>query len=92
MSFAGYGNGVEKYIVCRTGLEFRHHTKVPIRARAKMLAVSQAIFSFDLDVTPGCTGTAVCPPLSAIHFSSLAKSLALCQRSSGDLARHFMME
>src|SRR5215469_9316631 len=40
----------------------------------------------------GGTGTAVeaavWEPLSAIHFSSLARSLALCQRSSGSFARH----
>src|SRR5215472_11239440 len=28
-------------------------------------------------------------PLSPIHFSSLARSLALCHRSSGVFARHF---
>src|SRR5215831_5302681 len=28
-------------------------------------------------------------PPSAIHFSSSARSLAFCQRSSGSLARHF---
>src|SRR6516162_11244087 len=30
-----------------------------------------------------------CEPASAIHFSSLARSLALCHLSSGILARHF---
>src|SRR6267143_3450228 len=33
-----------------------------------------------------------CEPLSLIHFSSLAKSLALCHRSSGTFARHLLME
>src|SRR5450631_1634608 len=36
------------------------------------------------------TGLPTCDPLSAIQFNSHTRSLALCQRSSGSLARHFL--
>ena len=35
-------------------------------------------------------GNAGLEPPSAIHFSSLPRSAAFCQRSSGSLARHFL--
>ena len=38
---------------------------------------------------PGADATA-CDLLSSIQFNSAARSLALCQRSSGSLARHFL--
>ena len=39
---------------------------------------------------PDDAATPACDPLSEIHFSSVARSLALCQRSSGSFARHFL--
>ena len=89
MSRAGNGIGAGKYIVSSGGLELGHRTAPTMAAPASTPAISQAALFL---VFPGVAQKpvpAACPALSEIHLSSLAKSLALCQRSSGIFARHF---
>ena len=43
-----------------------------------------------LEITGGGMAAMLCDLLSRSQFNSLARSLALCQRSSGSLARHFL--
>src|SRR5437870_3873090 len=76
---------------CAGGVEFRHQMAMAIRESTHAQAMSQAILSFVFpDFPRGEAPTAGEPP-SPIHFSSLARSLALCHRSSGSLARHFLI-
>src|SRR5215468_10558830 len=90
MSRAEKGNGAEKCIAC-SDLEARHQTAITIMATTDAQVMSQANLSLPLPAAAKGAVPAEEPPLSAIHFSSLARSLALCQRSSPDFARHFLM-
>src|SRR5215469_3301797 len=89
MSRVGNDIGAGKYIVCSGGLEFRHQTATTISATAKAQALSHANLSLPFAVAAEGAVPAVDPPLSPTHFSSLARSLAFCHRSSGAFARHF---
>src|SRR5712691_4012058 len=76
---------------CAGGVEFRHQVAAAIKASTDSQAMSQAILSFVFPDLPRGAAPAACEPVSLIHFSSLARSLALCQRSSVSFARHFLI-
>src|SRR6267142_6383761 len=76
---------------CCAGFEFRHQTSVAISAMLKPPATSQADLSLDLVFAAEAPLPGICGPLSMIHLSSSARSLALCHRASGFFVRHFFM-
>src|SRR6267143_5324088 len=91
MSRAANGIGAGKYIASSVDLELGHRTAPTMTAPASTPAMSQAaLFLVLSDALPNSV-PAACPALSMIHLSSLARSLALCQRSSGGFARHFLI-
>src|SRR5882672_12290352 len=90
MSCAGNGIEAEKYIVCSGGLALRHQMTVTISATAKAQTVIQASLSLVFPEAEDGAAPAVCPPLSTIHFNSTRRSRAVCQRSSGSLARQVL--
>src|SRR5215469_4044152 len=90
ISRAGNGNGAEKYIVCSAGLELRHQTATTIKATAKAPERIQANLSLLFPAAATDPALSACDPLSPTHFSSLARSLALCHLSSTAFARHFL--
>src|SRR5260370_938125 len=62
---------------------------IPAKSAARAIpAVVQAV-RLEVRLPPVFDTPTACEPLSAIHFRSLARSLALCHRSSGTLAKHF---
>src|SRR5262245_33739763 len=61
----------------------------PATARARTPAITQDTRSFRRRAAITGAATPVWDPDSAIQRSSLPRSRALCQRSSGSLARHF---
>src|ERR1022692_4712457 len=67
-------------------------TALIIAARRKMTASAPYNISRFRPLAPALLPAAVTgvPPASAIHFSSLARSLVLCHRLSGSLARHLL--
>src|SRR6266403_1690798 len=73
------------------GVEFRHQVAAPIRARIDAQVMSQAILSFVFPDCPRGAAPTACEPVSPIHCSSLARSLALCHLPSGSFARHFLI-
>ena len=71
-------------------LAFHRAAPAPIRSNRSKAASSQGISSQVLRRSGTRPGSCACEPPSAIQFNSLARSLALCQRSSGSFARHFL--
>ena len=69
-------------------LEARHQTAITIMATTDAQVMSQANLSLPFPAAARGAVPAVEPPLSPIHFSSLARSFALCQRSFGSFAKH----
>src|SRR5215469_10212657 len=93
MSRAGNDIGTVKYILSG-GVDFGHRIAPTIRTTimvtAKAPVRSQGNLSLPFAVAANGAVPAVDPPLSQIHFSSLARSLALCHLSSATFARHFL--
>src|SRR6202521_6351627 len=93
MSRAGKAIGAGKYMVWSGGLEFGHHTAQTIRTAARAAAIAQAMSQASRSLLFAAPANGAVPavdaPLSPTHCSSLARSLVLCHRSSGALARHF---
>src|SRR5271165_1174911 len=91
MSFAANGTAAWKYSGCRRLLLARHQATPAASDTKKNVAASSQLARSHL-LCPAVTRPAspACEPDSLIHFSSLARSLALCQRSSGSFARHFL--
>ena len=71
-------------------LAFHQAAPVPIRSNRSEPASSQGMSSHVLRRSGTRPASTACEPPSAIQFKSLARSLALCQRSSGSFARHFL--
>jgi hypothetical protein len=73
----------------RLSLAFHQAAPPATASRKKVAANSQLARCHFVRPAGARPATPVCEPLSAIHFSSLARSLALCHRSSGSFDRHF---
>src|ERR1043166_9343338 len=82
-------------LISKGGCRLASRRKATVVAKetiASVAAPPHAIRSrFRPCLTSGAA-TLACELPSATHFSSLARSLALCHRSSGLLARHFLIE
>src|SRR5882762_11881492 len=90
-SFAGKGTEVWKYIGGGRLLFACHQAAPPATAKRKNVAANNQLARCHLLLPAGTrSGSPVCECPSAIQFNSLARSLALCQRSSGSFARHFL--
>src|ERR1700682_2747153 len=90
-SLAENGTEVWKYIARGRLLLVCHQAAPPPSIATKNRAAnSQPARSNLLCPAEMRPATPVCEPVSAIHLSSLARSLALCHRSSGSFARHFL--
>jgi len=90
-SLAGNGKGLEKYIVRRESRALTHQAApTPTAISNSKTASHQPARSQFLRLAETCTGTPFCESASAIQFNSLARSVAVCQRSSGSLASHLL--
>jgi hypothetical protein len=92
MSFTESGRRAEKIIVCSAGFEFRHPSAPYSRLIANAPHISNPAlipYFFHAGSLVATTGGAdawlTLPP---IHFNSIAKSPADCQRSSGLFCKH----
>jgi hypothetical protein len=91
MSFAANGTEVWKYIARGRLLLVCHQAAPPASITTKnRVANSQLARSNLLWPAERRPSIPACEAVSPIHLSSLAKSLALCHRSSGSFARHFL--
>src|SRR5258708_24930342 len=88
-SFATARKVLEKCLVCGACRASDHHATPPTpSSNNNPPETSQPARDILVLATTDSAAGSVCD--SAIHFSWLAKSLALCQRSSGSFARHFL--
>src|SRR6266403_4131431 len=91
-SLAANGTEVWKDIARgRLLLKFHKVTPAAISIRKNAAATTQPERSQLLRPPGTCPACPADELVSRIHLSSLPRSLALCQRSSGGFARHFLI-
>jgi hypothetical protein len=77
-----------RIIGCVAGRRKRKPVRIPTAATSANPAQRS---NFRCERTGAGMTIPACDPLSDIHLNSLDRSPALCQRSSGSLARHFLI-
>ena len=86
--------GVISAVMTRAGMRARRPYETALTTAARRKITASAAYSRSrlrpLAMTSPCSAVAGFPADSAIHFSSLARSLVFCHRFSGSLVRHLL--
>src|SRR5262245_8810282 len=88
-SYAGNGSAAWKYWSDGGRLLRLHHVNAPTASSTSEAAATSQGRRLVLVCAAALGEAPACEPDSAIQRNSAARSAALCQRSSGSLARHF---